>query len=223
MMLFVANIGSTMAKLFAFVFTRITMIFCCRMTAKKKRALAAKNRQKTLEKSMPITTNINLEEKLSIPTKMIQTGGEEKIVIEHDEKAEPSSSSSTTSRPDIRSVPANVRLNMLTGVTKVSHSSSLTSSASSVPDRSKDAIVRINELIRQSSVQEFHENENFEPEKRRRSAEFSPIEYYINETNKLTNNLDHSTAIKSSASVENLRTDENSNTQTEEVREISIE
>ncbi|CAF5007780.1 unnamed protein product, partial [Rotaria sp. Silwood1] len=39
MMLFVANIGSTMAKMFAFVFSRITMIFCCRMSNKKKRAL----------------------------------------------------------------------------------------------------------------------------------------------------------------------------------------
>ena len=46
MMLFVANIGSTMAKMFAFVFSRITRIFCCRMSNKKKRALALKNRQK---------------------------------------------------------------------------------------------------------------------------------------------------------------------------------
>lgn len=37
MMLFVANIGSTMAKMFAFVFSRITMIFCCRWNGKKKR------------------------------------------------------------------------------------------------------------------------------------------------------------------------------------------
>ncbi|CAF3920096.1 unnamed protein product, partial [Rotaria magnacalcarata] len=51
MMLFVANMGSTMAKLFAFVFSRITMIFCCRMTNKKKRTLALKNRQKLMEKN----------------------------------------------------------------------------------------------------------------------------------------------------------------------------
>ena len=49
MMLFVANIGSTMAKMFSFVFTRITMIFCCRLSNKKKRTL--KYRQKLLEKA----------------------------------------------------------------------------------------------------------------------------------------------------------------------------
>jgi hypothetical protein len=37
MMLFVANIGSTMAKMFAFVFSRLTMIFCCRWKNQKKR------------------------------------------------------------------------------------------------------------------------------------------------------------------------------------------
>lgn len=36
MMLFVANIGSTMAKLFAFVFTRIKILFCCQWKNKKK-------------------------------------------------------------------------------------------------------------------------------------------------------------------------------------------
>ena len=44
-MLFVANIGSTMAKMFAFVFSRITMIFCCRWNAKKRRT-KMKPRQK---------------------------------------------------------------------------------------------------------------------------------------------------------------------------------
>jgi hypothetical protein len=44
MMLFVANIGSTMAKMFAFVFSRLTMLFCCRWKNKKRR-ISLKNRQ----------------------------------------------------------------------------------------------------------------------------------------------------------------------------------
>ena len=51
MMLFVANIGSTMAETFVFVYRRIIMIFCCRMSNRKKRALALKNRQKLKEKN----------------------------------------------------------------------------------------------------------------------------------------------------------------------------
>ena len=37
MMLFVANIGSTMAKMFTFVFSRLTALFCCRWRSKKRR------------------------------------------------------------------------------------------------------------------------------------------------------------------------------------------
>jgi hypothetical protein len=62
MMLFVANIGSTMAKMFAFVFSRITMIFCCRWKNKKKR-MSLKNRHAIvldgkvpMEKSKDLTT-----------------------------------------------------------------------------------------------------------------------------------------------------------------------
>jgi hypothetical protein len=69
MMLFVANIGSTMAKMFAFVFSRITMLFCCRWKNKKKRR-SLKPRQTnnqttiTLDEKMPIeksTTKSNLK------------------------------------------------------------------------------------------------------------------------------------------------------------------
>jgi hypothetical protein len=69
MMLFVANIGSTMARMFAFVFSRITMLFCCRWKNKKKRR-SLKPRQTnnqttiTRDEKMPIeksTTKSNLK------------------------------------------------------------------------------------------------------------------------------------------------------------------
>lgn len=50
MMLFVANIGSTMARMFAFVFGRITKLFLLLSNEfEEKRALALKNRQKLFE------------------------------------------------------------------------------------------------------------------------------------------------------------------------------
>lgn len=105
-------------------------------------------------------------------------------------------------------LPADIRLNMLTGVsTPMTKSRSLASSTSTVGERSKDALVRINELIRQSSVQDVEKEMLAEVEQddddmmipsgnlteRRRSVEINPIEYYINETKKLTNNLETST------------------------------
>jgi len=95
---------------------------------------------------------------------------------------------------------------MLTGVpTNISKSRSLTSSTSTVGERSKDALVRINELIRQNSVQDVEKKTNEEVfndpdvllsstdlDKRRRVDQISPIQFYINETNKLTSNLENS-------------------------------
>ena len=151
------------------------------MSAKKKRALAAKNRQKMALEKPPLTTTVVINEK---PTM---------------EDLPPTSSSLTSSATDVRQYPANIRLNMLTGQTNLNSSRSLTSSNSSMTgDRSKDAIVRINELIRQESLPDIQEGE------RRRSAEFSPIEYYINETDKLTKNLTETTANKPSTSMEKL-------------------
>jgi hypothetical protein len=109
----------------------------------------------------------------------------------------------------IQELPADIRLNMLTGVsTPMTKSRSLASSTSTVGERSKDALVRINELIRQSSVQDVENKMLAEVEQddddddmrlssanlttRRRSAEINPIEYYINETKKLTSNLETS-------------------------------
>jgi hypothetical protein len=68
MMLFVANIGSTMAKMFAFVFSRLTMLFCCRWKNKKRR-ISLKNRQNnptliTIDEKIPLeksTTKSNLK------------------------------------------------------------------------------------------------------------------------------------------------------------------
>ncbi len=59
MMLFVANIGSTMAKLFAIVFSRIKMIFCCRWKDTKRRKSLRTQKQTN-------QTTIILDEKESI-------------------------------------------------------------------------------------------------------------------------------------------------------------
>ena len=170
MMLFVANIGSTMAKMFAFVFSRITMIFCCRMSPKKKRASALKNRSKLMDEKPPLSTE---QTKFNLKS------------IQEESKIDPSHPQSTTSSTtDIRALPADVRLNMLTGVSSHSNTSrSLTSSVTSIGGKSKDAIVRMNELIRGNSDQHLEETN------RRNSLDMNPIQYYINETNKLTSNL----------------------------------
>lgn len=210
MMLFVANIGSTMAKTFAFVFRRIMLIFCCRMSNKKKRALALKNRQKLNEKNNQSV--VVIDEKLPMPTiseekkdivaitksnlKPIKEDESHKEDVNSSKQPSPSMDESTTNLTtdvnvsnDLKQIPADVRLNMLTGAPSTKMSRSLTSSTTSVGEKSKDAIGRINELIRQSSVQDMEEKTGEEP-KRRLSFDVSPIQYYINETNKLTNNLD---------------------------------
>jgi len=184
-MLFVGNIGSTMARTFAFVFSRITMIFCCRMSNKKKRALALKNRQKLMEK--PNQSIAIVDEKPPLFIEQVKSNlksiKDESI---SSKQTDPSHSLSiTSSTADIRALPADVRLNMLTGVGSYSNTSrSLTSSINSIGEKSKDAIVRMNELIRQNSDQHIEEIS------RRKSIDISPIQYYINETNKLTINLD---------------------------------
>ena len=211
MMLFVANIGSTMAKLFTFVFRRITMIFCCRITNKKKHPLALKTREKFTEKNcnFAVATNEKLpisilnEEKKDI--EMITKSNLQLTADEHiqdlvlsnqiNSSMSESITNSTTNvniSTDLKKLPADVRLNMLTGVPNSNTSRSLTSSINSIGEKSKHAIVRINELIRQSSVQNIEEINNDE-RKRRRSVDINPIQYYINETNKLTSNLDDST------------------------------
>jgi hypothetical protein len=95
---------------------------------------------------------------------------------------------------------------MLTGIsTNTPKSRSSTASTSTIGDRSKDALVRINELIRQNSVQdvEIKINEKISDDrdallssidfdKRRKIDEMSSIQFYINETNKLTSNLENS-------------------------------
>lgn len=199
MMLFVANIGSTMAKMFAFVFGRITMLFCCRLSAKKKRALAAKNRAKAGDASIVI-----MEEKVPmLPEQMksnLKATKEEQV---SSKQVEPPSNSlsMTSSATDIRSLPADVRLNMLTGVssTSTTTSQSSTSSMNSIGEKSKDAIVRMNELIRRNSEQNIEEI----AQPRRKSLEISPIQYYIDETNKLTSNLNTPLLLQSIEKVEN--------------------
>ena len=195
MMLFVANIGSTMAKMFAFVFGRITMIFCCRMSAKKKRALAAKNRQKADDASIVI-----MEEKVPMLSEQMKSN----LKATKDEtfsskQIEPPSNSLsiTSSATDIRSLPADVRLNMLTGVSSTSTTTSQ-SSMNSIGEKSKDAIDRMNELIRRNSEQNIEE---IRP--RRKSLEVNPIQYYIDETNKLTSNLNTPLLLESIEKVEN--------------------
>jgi hypothetical protein len=175
MMLFVANIGSTMAKMFAFVFTRVTMVVCCRMGNKKKRALVLKNRKKLYE------INDQSDGKLP-PIAAISNEQKKDIVL-------PIKDVNLTPDVNLRNLPANVRLNMLTGISNSNPSHSLTSSRTSLGEKSKDAIVRINDLIRQNSVQDIEEINHDEPI-RRQSMDVKPIQYYINETNKLTSNLD---------------------------------
>ena len=114
--------------------------------------------------------------------------------------------SSTREQPVVsHQLPADVRLDMLTGISLPSHRTrSINSSTTTVGERSKDAITRINDLIRQSSFQDvdkrmFAEVEdefflsNIDTDERCASVEINPIQYYIDETNKLTNNLDVST------------------------------
>jgi potassium channel subfamily K member 18 len=68
MMLFVANIGSTMARMFAFVFSRITMIFCCRWNTKRKRT-KRRRRQNLPSTSIILDGQIPIEKIHDVTTK----------------------------------------------------------------------------------------------------------------------------------------------------------
>ncbi|CAF5084683.1 unnamed protein product [Rotaria sp. Silwood1] len=150
-----------MAKMFAFVFSRITMIFCCRMSNKKKRALALKNRQKLMEKTnqsvvvidekLPTSKlNEEIKDNVIITKSNLKSIKEENIKDSNLSKQINSSLSqsitnSTTDMNfsnDLRQLPADIRLNILTGIPISNTSRSLTSSTNSIGDKSKDAIVR---------------------------------------------------------------------------------
>lgn len=137
----------------------------------------------------------------------------------------------STTKPIMQSLPADIRLNMLTGLTNpclMPHqpARSLASSTSTVHERSKDAMTRINNLIRQNSVQDvqkslaveedFDDKEVFltpvehptqqqqqQPQQRRRSVDVNPIQFYIDETKKLTENLENSVEIQTSTTENN--------------------
>ncbi|CAF1168714.1 unnamed protein product [Adineta ricciae] len=213
MMLFVANIGSTMAKMFSFVFTRITMIFCCRLSSKKKRTL--KYRQKLLEKANQAQYIVDEKPSTTVYTQEVKSNL--KPAFEEKPHLSPPTTSTAPSKPtfpsttssttdisaDLRQLPADIRLNMLTGITNQNKPRSLASSANSVAGKPKDALVRINELIRQNSVQDIdHSNDHEDEDTRRQSIDVNQIQYYINETNKLTNSLDNSTQEKPSETSE---------------------
>ncbi|UJR31582.1 hypothetical protein I4U23_019069 [Adineta vaga] len=211
MMLFVANIGSTMAQMFTFVFSRLTMIFCCRWRSKKRRK-SFKIRISTNQ------TAITLDEKSMNKSNMKQQPNENKTSLD-DHLSKPPSSTTIDPSPtsltnelkppsiDPKLLPADVRLNLLTGILpEMQKSHSVASSTSLVSNRSKDALSRINDLIKQSSAHEHDdqiaddvfqdENSLFSPENNRQERkqvdDISPIQFYINETNKLTNNLESS-------------------------------
>ena len=223
MMLFVANIGSTMAKMFAFVFSRITMIFCCRWKKNKRR-------RSLKPRLINNQTTINLDEKLTTKSNLKRTRDEQEPTVKINPLPDPvdnrspkaqfqldynSSHSSLANNIDksateTKPLPADVRLNMLTGAPNhPTKSRSVTSSTSTVVERSKDALVRINELIRQNSVQDvdmksnddvFNDNDGLltsstitnQLDKPRIVNDISSIQFYINETNKLTSNLENS-------------------------------
>ena len=204
MMLFVANIGSTMAKMFAFVFSRITMIFCCRWK-KDKRRRSVKPRQINNQ-----TTIVFDEKKSNLKRTKDERELSENTSPLPDLPAKPkfrldsnSSHGSSLNNTDSKQLPADIRLNMLTGApSHPSRSRSVTSSTSTVVERSKDALVRINELIRQNSVQDVDMKSNDDvflsspPANHSNQSQtlddISSIQFYINETNKLTSNLENS-------------------------------
>lgn len=116
----------------------------------------------------------------------------------------PSTSETQTPPLDPKLLPADVRLNLLTGVpSEMTKSHSVTSSTNSVSSRPKDALSRINDLIKQSSVHDnddqaaddaIHGNRRLSLPSTDEQAlkEANSIQFYINETNKLTNNLENS-------------------------------
>ncbi|CAF0903741.1 unnamed protein product [Didymodactylos carnosus] len=252
MMLFVANIGSTMARMFRFVFSRIKMVLCCRTSKKKQRLQKVKSMtvNHSVDKLPPYTlrnTNIettpstefdqyqqhstqppqqndlppNLTTKSSIKRSQDNTLSSVQSTAVTDKSSSklrfqslsssPSISSISSASSDddekeldtnVRSLPADIRLNILTGVpiTNKQQNSLATSvySDTSINDgsvgleRKKYAIDRINDLIRQNSVHDNEDNDEVSDgnHQRRRSTGLSPIEFYINETLKLTTNLD---------------------------------
>ena len=133
----------------------------------------------------------------------------------------------STTKPVMQSLPADIRLNMLTGLTNpclMPHqpARSLASSTSTVHERSKDAMTRINNLIRQNSVQDVQkslaveedlddkdvfltpvEHPTQQQQRRRRSIDVNPIQFYIDETKKLTENLENPVEIQTSSTTEN--------------------
>ncbi|CAM4781902.1 unnamed protein product [Rotaria magnacalcarata] len=214
MMLFVANIGSTMAKLFAFVFSRIKIIFCCRWRNKNKRVSLKKTPQQADKE-----TTIHIDEKqITTKSNLKQTEVDQKLLekVTTDESLKfylPTQMDSLSNSPtqtneistsDTKQLPADIRLNMLTGApATMNKSRSLASSTNTVEERSKDALDRINELIRKNSVLDTDNQDNNEfcndddrlltltnQDRRHQLHDISPIEFYINETNKLTNNLE---------------------------------
>ena len=80
MMLFVANIGSTMARMFAFVFSKIRMIFCCRWKNKKKRT-SLKTKPKLNQSILNVEEKIPIE-KLSTTKSNLKRNKDEKNSID---------------------------------------------------------------------------------------------------------------------------------------------
>ncbi|CAF3247357.1 unnamed protein product [Rotaria socialis] len=216
MMLFVANIGSTMAKLFAFVFSRIKIIFCCRWRNKNKRVSLKKTPQQDDKETtikideQQITKKSNLKQTKADQELLekVTTDGSLKLYLpaQTDSSSNLPSQTNEISTSDTKRLPADIRLNMLTGApTTMNKSRSLASSTNTVEERSKDALDRINELIRKNSVLDTDNTDNNEvcndddrlltstnQDRRHQLHNISSIEFYINETNKLTNNLESS-------------------------------
>ena len=147
-----------------------------------------------------------------------------------------------TSQSVMQSLPADIRLNMLTGLTNPCllpqpPVRSLTSSTSTVHERPKDALARIDDLIRRSSVQDVQKRlaleEDFDDkdvfltpvehptQQRRRSIEANPFQFYIDETKKLTENLDNSIA-NVTVKITNLDDEVENAPETDKVTETSF-
>ncbi len=114
---------------------------------------------------------------------------------------------------DNKQLPADVRLNMLTGIP----TTMTKPSTSKVGERSKDALYRINELIQQNSVLDIDNKINDDDndvllsstkqDERQKPDGISPIQFYINETNKLTSNLESSINNRTIGESEQNKTD----------------
>ncbi|CAF0774828.1 unnamed protein product [Adineta ricciae] len=208
MMLFVANIGSTMAKMFTFVFSRLTTIFCCRWRNKKRRK-SFRIRVSTNQIAITLDEKPTLKSNIKLPTLETRPTVDDQLLkfsspINIDSPPTPSTSETRTPPLDPKLLPADVRLNLLTGVpTEMTKSHSVTSSTNSVSNRPKDALSRINDLIKQSSVHDnddqaadkaIHDNKRLSLPSTDQQVvnEANSIQFYINETEKLTNKLENS-------------------------------